>query len=274
MIYENPELIFFNGAKLSEGPIWDKTSGLLYFVSIKADTVFALDPKTQRVTSFATDGPVGCAAVRDGRLLTAEKSGIYETELSTLKKRFIAHTFSDTVYRYNDGKLDPRGRFFVGTIGDTARMEGKCALYRIDGENDFKLMVDGLTVSNGMGWSSDGRTMYFIDTPTHEVWKYRYDADTAEMSDRKVAARIDDGAPDGMCVDIDDTVWVAHWGGGKVSHWDMSKGVRLGEISLPVTNVSSVCVGGEDDRYLFITTARCDGKEEPMAGGVFKVKIR
>ena len=269
-----PELVFFNGAELLEGPCWDKKNRKLYFVSIKGNTVFSLETDTGRITSFETDGPVGCAVLRDGMLLTAEKSGIYERNLETGAKKFIAHVYNDNVYRYNDGKLDPKGRFFVGTIGDTCRMNGKCALYRIDGENEFKLMVSGTTVSNGLGWTEDGKTMFFIDTPTKEVWKYDYDLKTGEMSNKSVAAVIDDGSPDGMCVDIDDTLWIAHRGGGKVSHWDMKRKERIGEILLPVTNVSSCCIGGEKTDTLFITTAKSADEHEPLAGGLFKVKIR
>lgn len=270
----NLELVFFNGAELLEGPCWDKDTECLYFVSIKADTVFCFDTNTGRIASIETDGPVGCAALRNGMLLTAEKSGIYERNLETGAKRFIAHVYNDNVYRYNDGKLDPMGRFFVGTIGDTCRMNGECALYRIDGENDFKLMVGGTTVSNGLGWTADGKQMFFIDTPTKEILKYDYDLATGEMSNKTVAVVIEDGSPDGMCVDIDDTLWVAHWGGGKVSHWDIKKGKRIGEIPLPVTNVSSCCVGGKDNDTLFITTAVNSQSQEPLAGGLFKVKIR
>lgn len=269
-----PELIFFNNSVLLEGPCWDKSSETLYFVSIKSDTVFALDVNTGRITSYPTSGPVGCAVVRDGKLLTAEKSGIFETDMNTLEKRFVTHVYDDPVYRYNDGKTDPKGRFFVGTIGDTKRMENKCALYRVNSDGSYDLVIDNATVSNGLGWSSDGKTMYYIDTPTHKVRRYDYDIESGTPTFRDTFAVIEDGVPDGMCVDVDDTIWVAHWGGGKVSHWDTLGGKRMGEIELPVKNVSSCCVGGKDDRYLYITTAKSDDESETLAGGLFRVKIR
>ena len=271
----NADLIFYNNSQLLEGPCWDKENGLLYFVSIKSDTVFCIDViNHNRVKSYETDGNVGCAVIKDGKLITAERSRIYERKLDNTEKRLIANVYQSSDFRYNDGKLDPCGRFFVGTIGFNNRMENKCALYRIDGDNDFKLMVDGVTVSNGLGWTKDGKTMFYIDTPTHEVWKYDYDITCGEMSNKTVFCNVDDGSPDGMCVDIDDTIWVAHWGGGKVSHWDTETGERIGEVLLPVTNVSSCCVGGENMDTLFITTAKCNDKDELTAGGLFKVKIR
>ncbi len=270
----NSELIFHNNSELLEGPCWDKVDGLLYFVSIKGDTVFCLNPETNKVRSYKTDGNVGCVVVKNGKLITAERSGIYERDLDDTNKKFILNVYEGDDFRYNDGKLDLCGRLFVGTIGFNKRMENNCALYRIDSDNSYKTMVDGVTVSNGLGWTKDGKTMFYIDTPTHEVWKYDFDVTLGEMSNKTVFCKIDDGAPDGMCVDIDDTIWVAHWGGGKISHWDTKTGERIGEIQLPLTNVSSCCVGGENMDTLFITTAKCDGKDEPSAGGLFKVKIR
>lgn len=268
------ELIFHNDSELLEGPCWDENSSLLYFVSIKGDIVFCLNPETDEIKSYTTDGNVGCAVIKNGKLITAERSGIYERSLDDTNKKFLLNVYEGDDFRYNDGKLDPCGRLFVGTIGFNKRMENKCALYRIDSDNSYKTMVDGVTVSNGLGWTKDGNTMFYIDTPTHEVWKYDYDQTIGEMSNKTVFCKIDDGVPDGMCVDIDDTIWVAHWGGGKVSHWDTKTGQRIGEILLPLTNASSCCVGGENLDTLFITTAKCDGKDEPSAGGLFKVKIR
>ncbi len=270
----NPKLIFHNNSELLEGPCWDKDNELLYFVSIKGDAVFCLNPETDEIKSYKTDGNVGCAVIKNGKLITAERSGIYERDLDDTNKKFILNVYEGDDFRYNDGKLDPQGRFFVGTIGFNKRMENKCALYRVDEDKSCKKMVDGVTVSNGLGWTKDSKTMFYIDTPTHEVWKYDYDVNTGEMSNKTVFCRIDDGAPDGMCVDIDDTIWVAHWGGGKVSHWNTKTGERIGEIKLPLTNASSCCVGGKIEDTLFITTAKCDGKNEAAAGGLFKVKIR
>ncbi len=271
----NAELMFYNASELLEGPCWNAQSGLLYFVSIKSDTVFCLDVNNNNwIRSYATDGNVGCAVIKSGKLITAERSGIYERNLDDTDKRFVGNVLEGDDFRYNDGKLDPKGRFFVGTIGFNKRMENKCCLYRVDGDNTLKLMVDGVTVSNGLGWTKDGKTMFYIDTPTHEVWKYDYDPATGEMSNKTVFCKIEDGSPDGMCVDIDDTVWVAHWGGGKVSHWNTETGERIGEMALPVTNVSSCCVGGDNMDTLFVTTAKCVDKDEPSAGGLFKAKIR
>ena len=273
-MYSKPELLFYNSSELLEGPCWDSVTERLYFVSIKSSTVFCLDTENGRIVSYPTDGAVGCAVVRDGMLITAEKHGIFRINPETGDKKKICHVYEGNVPRYNDGKLDPKGRLFVGTMGDTERLNGQCGLYRIDGYDRFKKVISGTTISNGLGWSNDGNTMYFIDTPTKQVAKYSYNTETGELSERKVAAVIEDGSPDGMCVDIDDTCFIAHWGGGKVSHWNMKTGERIGEINLPVTNVSSCCIGGRSMDTLFITTAKCADRFETLAGGLFKVKIR
>ena len=268
------DLLFFNDAQLLEGPHWDGENNLLYFVSIKSDTVFSIDVRTMRVKSYETDGAVGCAVVKDGELITAEKSGIYKRNLETAEKELICHVYNDPKFRYNDGKLDPEGRFYVGTLGDYGRLPGECGLYRIESDGKFSKVVSNVTISNGLGWTKNGKRMYFIDTPTHEVWAYDYDLNTGKITNKKVAAVINDGSPDGMCVDIDDTAFIAHWGGGKVSHWNLETGEKLEEILLPVTNVSSCCIGGEKMDTLFITTAKNAEKDEPLAGGLFAVKIR
>lgn len=267
------ELIYYNNDELLEGPCWVAQNNVLFFVSIKADTVLCMDVTTGKCRSYHTDGAVGCVVIRDDNMITAEKSGIYITNLNTLDKQRLCHVYDDPAFRYNDGKLDPRGRFFVGTLGDGKRLDGGCALYRIDGKDNYKQMLSNVTISNGLGWTGDCKTMYYIDTPTSQVAAFDYDLKNGEMSNRRVVATIDDGFPDGMCVDIDDTCYIAHWGGGKVSHWDLKKGIRLDEIHLPVTNVSSCCIGGENMDTLFITTAKCE-KDEEYAGGLFKIKIR
>ena len=270
---QKPQLFFFNRDKLLEGPCWDEKTNTLYCVSIKDERIYAFDTETGRVTSYETDGPVGCVDIdNDGKLLSAEKTGIFKTDLKTNKKRFVAHVYNGDYYRYNDGKLDPKGRLFVGIMGDLSRKPGDGALYRIC-DDEITVAVENTTISNGLGWSPDGKYMYFIDTPTKKVMRYSYDMSDGTMSDPTVFAEISNGSPDGMCVDIDGSIFVAQWGGGCVSHYDGVSGKKLGEISLPCKNVSCCAVGGKDMDTLFITTA-VGAEYEPLAGGLFSVKIR
>lgn len=273
----NVELVFYNRAKLLEGPQYIKEENALLFVSIKDCSVNLLHLDDGFIESVRTDGAVGCAVYTgNGNVMSAEKSGIYKVNMASGKKELFCHPNRDKRMRYNDGKADPSGRFVVGTMGEEKRYPGESAVYSVEKDASFKTIITGTTISNGLGWNSDGSKMYFIDTPTKKVMVYDYDLKTGSVSKGRTLVEItDDGAsPDGMCVDIDGNIWVAEWGGGKVCKFDSGSGKKLAEIPIPATNVSSCCVGGMNNEYLYVTTAVLPEKEEPLAGGLFRVRIR
>lgn len=269
------ELVFYTGATLLEGPCWDAERQLLYCVSIEQQMIYAFNPENGAMTTYETDGPVGCAVIeKDGMLLEAEKDGIFRINPQTGEKTFVLQANPDKRMRYNDGKLDPRGRLLVGTIGLEQDYEGEAALYSCE-DGTARPIVTGTTVSNGLGWSLDGSKMYFIDTPTGKVGQYHYDLDTGDATFEKYVVEIpDEGFPDGMCVDTDGMIWVAQYAGQKVCKWEPETGEKLREITLPVKNVTSCCIGGENLDYLYITTAQDEETEEALAGGLFRIKIR
>lgn len=269
-----PELVFYCGATLLEGPSWDAQAGCLYCVSIEQCLIYRIDPITGAIQSFPTHGPVGCVVVESsGMLLSAEKGGIYRINPKTGERAFLMQLEGDPAMRYNDGKLDPRGRFLVGTKGDAKEMPEVGRLFSIDGEQVQTLVV-GTSISNGIGFSKTGDFLYFIDTPTKKVGRYRYqlDSGTADF-DRYIVEIKGDAWPDGMCVDDDDMLWVAEWGGGRVCRWNPETGQKLREIKLPCTNVSSCCLGGGDTEFLYVTTAKAEGREEALAGGLFRIRL-
>lgn len=268
-----PELIYYAGNKLLEGPLWDEDNQLLYFVSIDDNIIYSFNEETTEIKSYPTSSPVGAAVLVDnGKILSAEKDGIYLIDIKTKERAFAMQPNEDKRLRYNDGKLDPRGRFLIGTMGYEEDIEGAASLYVVE-DGQAKALLTNLTLSNGLGWSKDGQTFYHIDTPTKKVMKYDYNLETAEVSNAKVAVEITDGgSPDGMCVDIDENIWVAEYGGKQVRKWDPETGEQLAEIQMPVSNITSCCIGGANNEFLYITTAQEDG--EPLSGGLFKVKIR
>lgn len=270
-----PELVFYAGAELLEGPHWDAANNLLYCVSIEDSMIYAINPETGEVRTYLTDGPVGCAVLdRDGMILEAEKGGIFRIDPLTQEKTFVAKAHDDERMRYNDGKLDPQGRLLVGTMGYGDTYEGHAALYAIEKDGATRKVLDGLTLANGMGWSPDGEMLYFIDTPTKKVGCYAYDSETGEAEFKKYVVEISDGSnPDGMCVDPEGALWVAQYGGGKVCKWDPETGKKLEEVRLPVKNATSCCLGGTDLEHLYITTAKDGETEEELAGGLFRVKL-
>lgn len=268
-----PELIFYAGNALLEGPVWDADQQLLYFVSIDDNMIYRFNEKTTEIHAYPTESPVGAAVLTPtGEMLAAEKDGLYSIDLETGERTFVLQPNEDERLRYNDGKLDPKGRFLIGTMGYEEDIEGAASLYVIE-DGEAKELLTDLTLSNGLGWSEDGETFYHIDTPTKKVMQYDYDLETAEVSNARTAVEITDGgSPDGMCVDIDGNIWVAEYGGKQVRKWNPETGEQLAEIPMPVSNVTSCCIGGANHEFLYITTAEEAG--EPLSGGLFKVNIR
>ena len=175
--------------------------------------------------------------------------------------------------RANDGKLDPAGRFWIGTMSNDGSVEGAGALYRLDG-NTLTRVLDRLTIANGLGWTADTRNMFFIDSPTREVWAFDFDPSNSSIRNRCTVVRVAEelGIPDGMCVAPDDTIWVAHWGAGCVCRWDPSTGALLEQINTGCPHTTSCCLA--PDGTLFITTSRLGLDESalasaPLSGGLF-----
>lgn len=269
-----PELVFYSGATLLEGPCWDTKEGCIYCVSIEQCLIHRIDPLTGAVQSFPTDGPVGCVVVEStGMLLSAEKGGIYRINPKTGGRIFLMQLEDDPVMRYNDGKLDPYGRFLVGTKGNTEEISGAGRLFSIYGEQ-VQTLLTGISISNGIGFSKAGDFLYFIDTPTKKVGRYQYQLESGAANFDRYVVEIKGGAwPDGMCVDNDDMLWVAEWGGGQICRWNPENGQKLREIKLPCINVSSCCLSGEDAEFLYVTTAKAEGREEALAGGLFRIRL-
>lgn len=270
------ELIFYAGSSLLEGPIWDAKNKLVYCVSIEQGIIYQVDPNSGKVQSYPTNGSVGCVALMEnGNLISAEKGGIYIINPETRERTYLTQFESDNDLRYNDGKFDPVGRFLVGTksekdyfVEETV-VKGKLFSYH---NGIHKVLLNDLLISNGIGFSHDGEKMYFIDSPTKKVDQYKYNLNTGEMVFEKHIVEIDGGGvPDGMCVDLDGNIWVAEWEGGRVRKWDVNTGKVLDEITLPCPRVTSCCLGGDDLRDLYITTAK--DNSSTFGGALFRKKL-
>jgi sugar lactone lactonase YvrE len=180
--------------------------------------------------------------------------------------------------RFNDGKCDLTGRFWAGTM-DIEERRASGALYFLE-RNKVRRVLGGVTISNGLGWSPNNDTMYYIDTPTRRVCAFDYNAETGKVKDRRTVVDFNpdqQGSPDGMAVDTEGKMWVAHWGGSRVTRWNPATGRPLDAVILPVSQVTSCCFGGRNLDELYITTARTGLDREallrqPLAGGVFRVK--
>lgn len=270
------ELIFHAKSTLLEGPIWDAKNKLVYCVSIEQGLIYQINPASGEIQSYPTEGSVGCVALNsDGRLMSAEKGGIFLIDQKTKQKEYITQFESDKELRYNDGRFDPVGRFLVGTksekdffVEETV-VKGKLFSYH---NGIQKVLLDNLLISNGIGFSEKGDKMYFIDTPTKKVTQYSYNLDSGDLLFEKYIVDIDgEGWPDGMCVDLDGNIWVAEWEGGRVRKWDVNTGQVLDEVVVPCSRVTSCCLGGGDLRELYITTARHEN--DLLGGSLFRYKL-
>lgn len=262
-------------AELGEGPRWDASAGRLLWVDIEAGELHRFDPASGADDALELGSRVGAVApIADGGVLVALADRLARLDEADDSLTTLVEIPHDEERRLNDGACDPAGRFFVGSMALDERPGGG-ALYRYTNAGGLELVLDDVTLSNGLGWSPDGTRMYYVDSPTYRVDVFDFDAGTGELGDRRPFATVaqDDGIPDGLAVDDEGGVWVALYGGGSVRRYNPDGGLdRVFEV--PATNVTACCFGGEDGRSLFVTTARQGLSEaqlerEPLAGSVF-----
>jgi sugar lactone lactonase YvrE len=261
----NPEIILDAQAELGEGPAWDAKNQTLYWVDILGKRIhYHCGDKD----GFAQlDEMPGCLApCKDGSLLVAARASILKLEPfdltqgrpATANQTVLATVTELANNRFNDGKCDPAGRFLAGSMNmDEKTPSG--ALYSFDGQTVTRLLT-GICISNGLAWSPDHKTLYYIDTPTREVKAFDYDLSTGQIAEPRVVISVPEalGWPDGMTSDTNGNLWIAMWSGAQITRWDPQNGKLLEQIPLPAKNVTSCAFGGEHLDELYITSA-CKG---------------
>ncbi|MFZ5877770.1 MAG: SMP-30/gluconolactonase/LRE family protein [Chloroflexota bacterium] len=270
-----PQLLLDARAELGEGPCWDARTQTLYWLDILNQRVYADLEVFAQLDDF-----VGCAAPRrDGGLILALKSSIVELKPGSAKPTVLAAPAEPAKNRFNDGKCDPAGRFLAGSMS-LNESDPSGTLYSYDGKTITTLLT-GIRISNGLAWSPDHQTFYYIDTPTRQVTAFDYDLATGQIANPRPAVRIPDGLgwPDGMTSDTEGNLWIALWGGAQVTKWDPRTGDLLDRIPMPALQPSSCVFGGADMNELYITSARkgmsgADLQSYPLSGGLFKVVTR
>ena len=265
-------------AELGEGPIWDPASECLYFVDIHRGHLHRYDPRTETSRVYDVGRKVGAAVLGSGDdLILAVQGGFVRFTPATGETTPLADVEANRPdLRMNDGKCDPAGRFWAGSMAlDEGRGAG--ALYRLDPDGRVHTMLRDVTISNGLDWTDAGR-MYYVDSPTHTVDVFDFDLASGAIENRRAFVRIptDRGIPDGLTLDADAFVWVALWGGGAV-HRYAPDGSLAAVIRVPATYVTSCTFGGTDLGDLYITTATIklspqERIDHPQAGGVFRVR--
>lgn len=260
---------------LGEGPIWDAATNRLYWFDIKQAELYWGDPSNNKLDHCKLPCRASAAAIRaSGGLLLATEQGLanFDPETGAFELRWKLE--AEPGFRSNDGKIDVAGRFWWGTMDDDhGARPGQ--LYRYDPDGRCEPQVDGIHIVNTVSCSPDGRTYYLADSLKGEI--YAFDMDRAgRLSNRRVFAHADKGAPDGSAVDAEGYLWNCQWGGSRIVRYAPDGSVdRILEV--PVEQPSSCAFGGTDLTTLFITTAREYLSEEalakqPLAGSVLAVE--
>jgi sugar lactone lactonase YvrE len=275
-----PDIAFDAGATLGEGPVWDEERQRLLWLDILPGLVHRFDPATGSDDIFGVGKPVGSASLRrGGGLVLAVEDGFALLDPAWQRLDQVAVIeHPGPPARFNEGKCDPAGRFLAGTMryDQTA---GAGSVYRLDPGLTVTKLLDGVTISNGLAWTADGTTMYYIDSPTQGVDAFRYDIDTGRLANRRRVVDIPAaaGLPDGMTIDADGCLWVALYGGSAV-HRYAPEGHLDATVHFPATNTTCPVFGAREFDQLYVTSAR-DGLDErqlaaqPHAGAVFAVDV-
>jgi sugar lactone lactonase YvrE len=274
--------------ELGEGTWWDSNLQQLYWFDGFGHELYIFDPKTGGNQTFSINNKIGCVIpcrTKD-TLVMCLQDGVYLFNKNSKELRCINNVESEIKNnRLNDGACDSRGTLWFGSMSMTANQEN-CkfevtgSLYSLTPGGELKKHFDGVGISNGIAWNADETIMYYVDSTTQCVFSYEFNAEDRELSGKKVVIEIprNEGVPDGMTIDTEGMLWVAHFGGGRISRWDPHASRKLEEILLPVTNVTCCCFGGYDLKDMYITTATTGltkeqlGKES-LAGSLFRIKL-
>lgn len=273
--------LFYPAANiLGESAFWHADRKSCFWVDINKNVFFEMNPKSGQVTSWPTEGPVSLiVAGKSNDMFLGLFDGIYRFNIETGVFTKISDLGRDwDNHRCNDGGVDCEGRLWVGTT-DREHIPFGGALYLLQKNGKVQEKMSRVSISNGMVWSLDNTYLYHIDSPTKKVNGFHFDAETGDISFDKVIIETPDrlGSPDGMTIDSEGMLWIAHWGGFGVGRWNPGTGEQIAFVHVPAPHVSSCVFMGEDLDELMITTARKEVSEEdllrfPQSGNLFRVK--
>jgi sugar lactone lactonase YvrE len=254
-----------------EGPVW---IGGLRFVDMLAGDIVTLDGEGAVVERLHVGTVAGAFRPRrDGGLVVGVERGFALVDAHG-RVDTLPEVWADPGVRMNDGATDPDGRFYCGSMAYDVT-PGAGALYRLDPDGAVSVVLERVTISNGLAWTADGRTAYYVDSPTHRIDVFDYDAEAGLINRRPfVTVAEHDGLPDGLTVDREDGVWVAFFGGSAVRRFSAA-GTLEEVLDLPVTQVTACTFGGDALNELYITTSRenLPDDEQPEAGSVFRARV-
>jgi len=267
-------------AALGECPLWSVAEQVLYFVDIKRCRIHRYDPARGALGTMDLPEEVGCIGLAEGGgFIAGLRSGLCLLDAhGTLLSKLADNPEDQAISRFNDGGVDPAGRFVAGTVDET-REQGSASLYRYDSRGLTRL-AGGLLTSNGVAFSPDGRRLYHADTLRYVLYVCDYDVATGEASNRQVFARFgsatDKGRPDGGAVDAEGCYWSALFEGGRVQRY-APDGTLLAEYPVPAKCPTMIAFGGSDLKTLYCTSASIGRPDEelrqyPLSGALFSMR--
>jgi sugar lactone lactonase YvrE len=274
-----PHIVFDHVCELGEGPVWDAANQQILWLDIRKGTIHFYNRNTSVHHSFFVGEMIGSIAPRSTiGFIAGLENGIAFIDI---EKNFVQHIIDPEEgmgNRFNDGKCDAAGRFWVGTMS-LKEEESKGNLYVMDIDLSLKKKVENVTISNGLAWNADNSIMYYINTPVNYIFAFDYDIETGNISNQRVVIDLthEQGSADGMTIDEEGMLWIAFYGGWRVDRYDPVTGKLLQQIELPVENVTCCTFGGFNLDDLYITTAMQGMneqalKEQPDAGKLFVVE--
>ncbi|KAK7088973.1 regucalcin-like [Littorina saxatilis] len=266
--------------KLGEGPHWDISTQSLYFVDIDGQRVHRYNAATGQHDSKLLDDQVSLVVPRkSGGFVVGLGHTLSQLDWSTGTASVIQEVEHDQHSRFNDGKCDAKGRLWAGTLTSEPGQDftqGGGALYTLDLDRTVRTQLTGLTISNGLAWTDDNATFFFVDSRPGNVYAFDFDLQAGTIDSERTVKQVGgDNAvvagavPDGMTIDTDNKLWVALYGGGAVIRLDPHTGTVLQKVDLPASKTSSVSWGGTNLDELYVTTGY--SASEPLSGSLFKI---
>jgi len=257
---------------LGEGPIWSADTNSVTWTDITQNTFHTADIDTGRTMSFGVPSMVGAIAhSKDGGYIAATQKGF--ARIGVDGKYSPLHSFLPDDMRMNDGKVDPSGRFWAGSMALSFE-KGRGSLYVLEKDNSYRSILDDITLSNGMGWSPDAQYFYYIDSVPGVLKRFDYDLYTGHISNPKDLITFDSssGIPDGMSMSSDGKIVIALWDGRRIEIYEPS-GEKVSEITLGVSRPTSCTFAGTNKDILIVSTASqgIDRADEPLAGKILAV---
>ncbi len=265
---------------LGEGPLWHPEEKRLYWTDIITGTLYRSNTALTTFEKKFVEMQVGAFAFcKNNDLILATNLGFWNYKFEQNESELLWNPLpAARNVRLNDGKVDPAGRFWAGSM-DTQNQKGE--LYRFDPDGSKHTILRNIGISNGLGWSPDLRTMYYTDSIQYTIFQFEYDITTGAIINKQPFIKLPKDrreiVPDGLCVDKEGNIWSAQWNGWQVVKYNPD-GIPIANVSVPAQRVTSCCFGGDNLDTLFITTSRADLTEkelfnQPQAGDIFFCQV-